>query len=61
MLVCPTNYLIPHIEKMKRITGEGKIGRTRLYTSVDTWGPQAEYIRNGLNYNPNGMIMYNVY
>ena len=36
---------------MKRITGEGKIGRTRLYTSVDTWGEQAEYIRNGLNYN----------
>ena len=47
----PNELFDKYIEKMKRITGEGKIGRTRLYTSVDTWGPQAEYIRNGLNYN----------
>ena len=47
----PDKLFDQYIEKMKRITGEGKIGRTRLYTSVDTWGPQAEYIRNGLNYN----------
>tara|TARA_Y100000590_G_scaffold72507_1_gene79664 strand:- start:738 stop:2144 length:1407 start_codon:yes stop_codon:yes gene_type:complete len=39
-----------YIEKMKRITGENKVGRTRLYTSVDTWGVQAEYIRDGFNY-----------
>ena len=49
-----------YIEKMKRITGEGKIGRTRLYTPLDTWG-LTEYIRNGLNYNPRIIIMYNVY
>ena len=49
---CVPNELFDnYIEKMKRITLDGKIGRTRLYTSVDTWGPQAEYIRNGLDYN----------
>jgi len=46
----PDELIDKYIEKMKRITGEGKIGRTRLYTSVDTWGVQAEYIRHGLNY-----------
>ena len=47
----PKKLFNQYIEKMKRITLDGKIGRTRLYTSVDTWGPQAEYIRNGLDYN----------
>jgi hypothetical protein len=36
---------------MKRITLDEKIGLTRLYTSVDTYGQQAEYIRDGLNFN----------
>ena len=35
---------------MKRITLDNKIGLTRLYTSVDTFGEQAEYIRDGLNF-----------
>ena len=26
-----------------------KIQRVKIYTSTDTWGPQAEWIRNGLN------------
>lgn len=37
-----------YIEKAKLL--EGKIRLNRVYTSVDTHGEQAEYIRNGLNY-----------
>ena len=49
---CVTDQLFDqYIEKMKRITQDGKIGLTRLYTSVDTYGEQAEYIRDGLNFN----------
>src|SRR5210317_2034881 len=49
---CVTDKLFDqYIEKMKRITQDGKIGLTRLYTSVDTYGEQAEYIRDGLNFN----------
>jgi len=40
------------ISKMRRITvDKKKIGDTRVYTSVDTWGKQAEYIRHGLDYD----------
>ena len=47
----PDKLFDQYIEKMKRITLDGKIGTTRLYTSVDTFGEQAEYIRDGLNFN----------
>jgi organic radical activating enzyme len=47
----PDKLFDQYIEKMKRITLDGKIGLTRLYTSVDTFGEQAEYIRDGLNFN----------
>ena len=47
----PDKLFDQYIEKMKRITLDGKIGVTRLYTSVDTFGGQAEYIRDGLNFN----------
>jgi len=47
----PDKLFDQYIEKMKRITLDGKIGVTRLYTSVDTFGEQAEYIRDGLNFN----------
>ena len=47
----PDKLFDQYIEKMKRITLDGKIGLTRLYTSVDTFGGQAEYIRDGLNFN----------
>lgn len=39
------------LEKIKRIIGEGRVKDVILFTSADTWGPQAEYIRNGLIFN----------
>ena len=47
----PNKLFDQYIDKMKRITLDNKIGLTRLYTSVDTYGTQAEYIRDGLNFN----------
>jgi organic radical activating enzyme len=39
------------IEKIKIIEEGDKVKELVLYTSCDTWGDQAEYIRNGLNFN----------
>jgi hypothetical protein len=39
------------VEKIKRIEDEGKVSEFIIFTSVDTWGEQAEYIRNGLVFN----------
>jgi len=47
----PNKLFDQYIDKMKKITLDEKIGLTRLYTSVDTYGDQAEYIRDGLNFN----------
>ena len=35
--------------QVRAIIDKKHISRFRLYTSLDTWGPQAEYIRDGLN------------
>jgi hypothetical protein len=39
------------IEKIKRIEDEGRVKEIVIFTSVDTWGQQAEYIRTGLEFN----------
>lgn len=39
------------IEKLKRIVGEGKVKKMKLFTSCEAHGAQAEYIRHGMNYN----------
>lgn len=39
------------IEKLKIIIGENRVKEVILFTSVDAWGEQAEYIRNGLVFN----------
>jgi len=39
------------IEKIKRIEDEGRVKELILFTSADTWGQQAEYIRTGLEFN----------
>ena len=39
------------IEKLKRIEDEDRVREFIIFTSVDTWGDQAEYIRNGLEFN----------
>lgn len=35
-------------QKVEELTSQGKIKKFKLFTSIDTWGPHAEYIRNGL-------------
>ena len=39
------------IEKIKKIEDEDRVNEFIIFTSVDTWGEQAEYIRNGLEFN----------
>ena len=36
-------------EHIERIVKEKKVYKLRLYASIDSWGPQAEYIRHGLD------------
>lgn len=37
------------IERVHALVSHKKIRQFRLFTSIDTWGPQAEYIRTGLS------------
>lgn len=52
-----TNLGIPqptfnkYIEHIKELLEKKYIARYMMYTSVDSYGPQAEYIRNGLDFN----------
>jgi organic radical activating enzyme len=52
-----TNGCIPDklfnkfITGMKQLLDEGKIKNAIVFTSIDGWGEQAEYGRNGLNFN----------
>ena len=39
------------IEKIKRLEDEGRVKELVIFTSVDAWGKQAEYIRTGLEFN----------
>ena len=39
------------IEKIKKIEDANKVKEFIIFTSVDAWGEQAEYIRNGLEFN----------
>lgn len=39
------------IEKIKRIEDEGRVKEFVIFTSCDTWGEQAEYIRTGLEFD----------
>ena len=47
----PDNLIDKLIEKLKRIEDEDRVKELVIFTSVDTWGPQADYIRNGLEFN----------
>jgi len=37
------------VEKVNNLVSNGKIKDFKIFTSIDTWGPQAEYIRTGLD------------
>ena len=39
------------IDKINKICDENRVKEFIIFTSVDTWGKQAEYIRNGLVFN----------
>ena len=39
------------IEKVNRIEDEDRVNEFIIFTSIDGWGDQAEYIRNGLEFN----------
>lgn len=45
----PKNYFKEYISKFYDLWKAGNIGRFDLTASIDCWGPQAEYVRNGLN------------
>ena len=47
----PDNLVDKLIEKIKIIEDRGLVKEFILFTSVDTWGKQAEYIRDGLVFN----------
>ena len=47
----PDKLVDRFIEKVKRITDEGRVKEFIVFTSCDSWGEQAEYIRNGLVFN----------
>jgi sulfatase maturation enzyme AslB (radical SAM superfamily) len=47
----PDNLIDNFIEKIKRICDEERVNQFIVFTSVDTWGKQAEYIRHGLEFN----------
>ena len=39
------------IDKLSRIIDENRVKEVIIFTSIDTWGEQAEYIRNGMDTN----------
>jgi pyruvate-formate lyase-activating enzyme len=45
----PERNLNKFVDACKQLKAENKIGQLSLFTSVDTWGLQAEWIRNGFN------------
>ena len=47
----PDELIDKLIEKLKRIEDEDRVKEMVIFTSVDTWGDQADYIRNGLEFN----------
>ena len=46
----PGNQWNKFMDAIKEIANEETLNHFQLYCSLDTWGEQAEYIRNGLDY-----------
>ena len=47
----PRDLLDQATERFKRIIGEGKVKKLKLFTSGEAHGKAAEYIRHGMDYN----------
>jgi hypothetical protein len=45
----PDKYFKAYIDKIRYLWQQGNIARFDLTASIDCWGPQAEYVRNGLD------------
>jgi hypothetical protein len=45
----PERNLNKFVDACKKLKKENKIGQLSLFTSVDTWGPQSEWVRNGFS------------
>ena len=50
-LCVPDKLIDKFIEKVQKICDENKVKEFIVFTSVDTWGSQAEYGRNGMEFN----------
>lgn len=46
----PKQLIEKFVEKVKNITNENKVNEFIIFTSVESWESQAEYIRNGLDF-----------
>jgi hypothetical protein len=47
----PNKLFDEFVIKIKRLIEENRVNEVIIFTSADTWGPQAEYIRDGLVFN----------
>ena len=47
----PVQLIDKFIDKIKRLEDEDRIKELIVFTSVESWGEQAEYIRHGLEFN----------
>lgn len=47
----PDKLIDKMIEKIQRLEDENRVKEFIIFTSVDTWGAQAEYTRHGLEFN----------
>lgn len=45
----PEKHWVSYINRIKDYCTAGNLGRFDLTCSIDCWGPQAEYVRNGLD------------
>ena len=46
----PKNLIVKFVEQVKKIINEGRVSEFIIFTSCESHGKQAEYIRNGLDY-----------
>jgi hypothetical protein len=46
----PKNLIVRFVEQVKKIISGGRVSEFIIFTSCESYGKQAEYIRNGLDY-----------
>lgn len=46
----PARRLDPMVARLKALRAQGRVRAIEIYTSVDAYGPPAEYIRHGMRY-----------